>query len=228
MREALRHAGRDDIVLAMPDDLSGGPIATGELAERVDWWAHFHDREEVEARLSAFWGDLAATPDRIVVWFSRNAAGELAFFHACAEYLGNRPWFAMDVTGRTLTDRVSYMQPETLISLLGQKQQLSPEDLHEVGERWRRLRSENAPFRVAPDGELVSAPADYFDTTLLARPGTSPIGVLRLVGEAAAAFDGQVGNVMLEWRIASLIESGALLTDDDPTDIRSARVYRRP
>jgi hypothetical protein len=33
---------------------------------------------------------------------------------------------------------------------------------------------------------------------------------------------------MLEWRIASLIESGALLTDDDPTDIRSARVYRRP
>ena len=228
MREALRRAGRDDIVLPMPDDLSCGPIATGDLAERVEWWAQFHDREDVESRLSAFWDDLSSTVDRIVVWFSRNAAGELAFFHACAEFLGDRPWFAMDVTGRTLTDRVSYMQPETLISLLGQEQPLSPEESREVGERWRRLRSENAPFRVAPDGELVSAPADYFDTWLLARAGTGPIGVLRLVGEAMGALDGQVGNVILEWRIASLIESGALLTDDDPMEIRSARVRRRP
>jgi hypothetical protein len=226
MGQALRDTGREDHVLAMPDDLSCGPITAGDLAERVEWWGQFYDPAEVEARLSAFWVKLDATSDRIVVWFSRNAAGELAFFHACAEYLDDRPWFAMDVTGRTLTDRVSHMQPEALMSLLGQEQPLPPQERREAVEHWRRLRSESAPFRVAPDGELVSAPIDYFDARLVAHARAVPRAVLSLVGEAMGEFDGQVGNVMLQERVAALVASGSLLTNDDPADIRSARVYR--
>lgn len=225
MRQALLGAGSGDAVLAMPDDLSCGPIALGTLAERVEWWSQFYEPAEVEARLSAFWNTLDATSDPIVLWFSRGGAEELAFFHACAERLGNRRWFAMDVTGRTLTNRVSSMQPETLQSLLGQERQLSAPELPDAAKHWERLRSENAPFRVAPDGELVSAPFDYFDAWLLANAGARPRAVLSLVGEAMGAFDGQVGNVMLEVRVAALVASGHLLADGDPANIRSTRVY---
>jgi hypothetical protein len=226
MRQALLAAGSDDAVLAMPDDLSCGPIALGTLAERVEWWARFCEPAEAEASLAAFWNTLDATSDPIVLWFSRDGADELAFFHACAERLADRQWHAMDVTGRTLTNRVSSMQPETLQSLLGQERQLSAPERLDAVEHWQRLRSENAPFRVAPDGELVSAPIDYFDGWLLTNAGVTPRRVLSLVGEAMVAFDRQVGNVMLQERIAVLVAEGALLADGDPADVRSTRVYR--
>jgi hypothetical protein len=47
----------------MPDDLSCGPIAAGDIAERVAWWAQFYGDTETEALLSAFWDTLAKTAD---------------------------------------------------------------------------------------------------------------------------------------------------------------------
>src|SRR3569832_46102 len=106
MKRALLDAGVDDAVLAMPDDLSCGPIAAGDVAERVVWWAQFYEETEAEEKLSAFWDTLAKTPDRPIVWFSRSSANELAFFHVCTERLGDRAWSVMDVAGKTRTPYV--------------------------------------------------------------------------------------------------------------------------
>jgi len=40
LRDALRQLGRDDRVLACPDDLGLGPIAPSDPATRAQWMAH--------------------------------------------------------------------------------------------------------------------------------------------------------------------------------------------
>lgn len=239
MAKALRDAGRGDEVLAIPDDLSCGPIASGDVAERVEWWAKFYDRAEVASGLSRFWDRLDGTDADIVLWYGRHSAAELAFYHACAERLSDRPFTTVNVTGlgprgsagdpASSAGRVSIMQPIALRSLFGREVSVSPKEREEASGRWRQLRNENAPFRVATPEGLISAPLEYFDRKVLAFAGRQPKQVSALVFEAAFGGDApyhQTGDVMLMERIASLVESGALASDRDPDDIRSGRVWK--
>jgi hypothetical protein len=79
---AIRDAGQDDEVLPFPDDLSCGPIDSQEPSARAIWWDQFYEASEVEAALGEFWERVATTDDRLVVWFGRHSALELAFFLA--------------------------------------------------------------------------------------------------------------------------------------------------
>jgi hypothetical protein len=99
LRRAIQDAGRDDEVLSWLDDLSCGPMASDDPAERAKWWAPFHSDRDIEADLKAFWDRVAATDDRLVVWFGRHRASELAFFLAWADRLGDRPYEYIDVAG---------------------------------------------------------------------------------------------------------------------------------
>src|SRR5690348_799492 len=87
LRQAVRAAGRDDEVLSFRDDLSCGPIASDDPSVRAIWWGQFCDPSEVEADLRNFWHRFETACERLVLWFSRHAARELAFFLACVERL---------------------------------------------------------------------------------------------------------------------------------------------
>ncbi|HEY4253793.1 MAG TPA: DUF3658 domain-containing protein [Roseomonas sp.] len=62
---------------------------------------------------------------------------------------------------------VALMDEEALASLLGTERAIANEDREDAAQRWRRLKSENAPFRIVTDSGLVSAPSDVFDNLLL-------------------------------------------------------------
>jgi hypothetical protein len=79
---ALRDAGRDDEVLPFRDDLSCGPIASDNAATRAAWWSDHYERDQVEKNLRNFWRRVSEFDGRLVVWFARHAARELAFFLA--------------------------------------------------------------------------------------------------------------------------------------------------
>ena len=102
LRQAIQNAGSDDEVLICGDDLSCGPIASGDPAERAEWWGQFYDDLNTETDLKAFWDRVLSTKDRLVVWFSRRRANELAFLLAFADRVGDRPYECVDVTGRQL------------------------------------------------------------------------------------------------------------------------------
>ena len=91
LREAIEGAGRDDEVLAFRDDLSCGPIDPDDPAVRGAWWARYHSDSDAGNVIAAFWNRIATTEDRLVVWFGRNSASELAFFLAMADRLADRP-----------------------------------------------------------------------------------------------------------------------------------------
>lgn len=238
---AMRDARRDDGVLAWPDDLSCGPIATGEPGERAEWWAPFYGGREIEADLGAFWHRIAATDGRLVLWFGRHRASELAFALAWAERLGERPYDIIDVTGLELPftrrdgssavsspmQSVGLMNPDMLRALFGTEVRATASYKKECRRVWRRLRAENAPFRIVTEAGLVSAPVDYFDPLILERATTQRKKVARIIGEVMGYNSEpyiQVGDMMLLARLVALVDEGKLVAYGNPWNARAAEV----
>jgi hypothetical protein len=240
LRMAVRSAGSDDEVLSCRDNLSCGPIASDDPAERAEWWRQFHDDPDIETNLKAFWDRVSTTEDRLVVWFGRYSASELAFFHAWVDQLGNRPFELIDVTSQQVSFRrrdgtlvtrpmesVGIMNPGMLRSLFGSEQPATKPLREEARLTWRRLKAENAPFRIATDAGLASVPIDYFDPWLLRQATSEWRAIARIIGETMAYCDEpymQVGDMMLRSRIVALVTDGKLLADGDPWEMRSCRV----
>jgi len=208
----------------------------------VAWWTQFHGDWETEAApLRAFWERVAATDDRLVVWFGRHSALEQAFFLAWADRLGERAYSIIDVTGLRLpfnrpdgsqalsrpTPAVSIMPPDQLRSLLGTERQVAPQETEEARGQWRRLKSENAPFRVVTPAGLVSASVDHFDSLLIERATTDWRKVARVIGDTMG-FNSepylQTGDIMLLARVIALIDEGKFVAEGDPWDMHSCRV----
>jgi hypothetical protein len=235
---AVRDAGRDDEVLPFLDDLSCGPIKSDEPSVRAMWWARFYEASEVDATLRRFWDRVDATDDRLVVWFGRHSAREVAFFLAWADRLGDRTYSIIDVTGRRLPVRrrdgsvtlsrpvqsVSILQADALKLLLGQEQPVAAQDRDESRRHWRRLRDQNAPFRIVTEAGLVSTSVDHSDPLLLARTApewqTVACVISDTIGYNSESYF-QIGDLMLQARVAALVDEGRLIADGDPWKMAS-------
>jgi hypothetical protein len=238
--KAIREAGRSDEVLRFPDDLSCGPIASDDPSARAAWWAQGDEGEAFEDELRTFWDQAMSSESRLVVWFGRHSASELAFFLAWADKLAERPYDIVDVTGRALpfrqrdgsadappATRVAIVQHEALQSLFGHERPIMAEEWMESRRHWQRLRAENAPFRIVTEAGLASAPLDYFDPWILRQVTTELRSVARVVGvtmgENCEPYD-QIGSGMLHERVIALIGESKLLAEGNPCDMRSCHV----
>jgi hypothetical protein len=239
LRQAIQTAGSDNEVLRFLDDLSCGPIAAGDPAERAAWWRQYYEDRDSEALFTAFWDRVSTSDERLVVWFGRHRSSELAFLLAWTDRLRDRPFHYIDVTGRRFLRRnsptelgppmqsVGIMNPDMLRSLLGSERAASAEFKEEAVRAWRRLKAENAPFRIVTAAGMVSAPIDCFDALLLERATSEWKSAVRIIAETIGCNVEpylQVGDVMLQARIAALIDGGKLLADGDPWDRRACRV----
>lgn len=233
---AIRDAGQEDEVLPFRDDLSCGPIDRDEPSARAAWWDQFYDASDVAATLAEFWKRVTTTDHRLVVWFGRHSARELAW----VAHLGERPYQIIDVTGRQLPFRqrdgsfdlrpagyVSIVRHEALRSLLSSERAISPEEQKETSRDWQKLRAENTPFRIVTEAGLASAPLDHFDPWILHHAATEWRSVARVVGGAMGDncepyF--QVYDLMLQARVVALVAEGRLLAEGDPWEMQSCRI----
>ena len=224
LREALRLAGSQQDVLSFTDDLSHGPIAWSTSRERAAWWSHVRE-PRLEEDLEAFWLHLEAARRRLVVWFGRHCASELAFFLALADRLGDRSYDIVDVT--QLAGAVGIMPADQLVPQLETARPISPQEAGDARRQWQHLRSQNAPFRVVTPTGLASAPIDHFDSSILEQATREWRGAAYVIGSTMAYNCEpyiQVGDIMLQARLAALVEEGKLLADGDPWDMRACRV----
>jgi len=232
----LRQAGlarEGGKIIAFPDDLSYGPIDPPDAALRVAWVGRELGSRSDDAGLAGvletFWAAALAAPGRRVVWFSRRSASDYAGFLECLWRFGETPCEAIDLTDVTLPQRLPVFG-------LGE---LSPDQVHAsalwaraapipaaLGDRyramWRRLRAENAPFRVVKNLALVSAPITVFDDVLLACAGAKWRKSARVVGEALASS--HVGDLVLFGRLRRLVEAGTLEGRGDFSEMRASEV----
>jgi Protein of unknown function len=228
-------------VLCWLDDLSCGPVSPEDFATRTAWWSRFHPDRDTASFFKAFWDKVDETDRRLVLWFGRHSASELAFFLAWTERLGARPFDIVDVTGLRYpivrrdgstgqsqpARGMSQINPDELAKLIGAERPITAEQKSEARQIWRRLKAENAPFRIVTPNGLVSAPSECFDSLLLARATPDWQRLVTLVSETAILNSEpyeQVGDVMLRMRAIVLIEQGMLIADGDPQDMFSCQV----
>ena len=239
LRQAIRASGRTDDVISFRDDLSCGPIDSEESSARARWWAPRY--EEHDSDLDDFWRRIMSTPDRLVVWFGRHSAQEHAFFLALVDRLGDHPYEIIDVTGLQMPitrpdgkpalsrpkQAVSLIVEEELALLLGTQRAMKKQEREDAARRWRRLKSENAPFRIVTDAGLVSAPEDIFDELLLERAAKDWRKVARVIAETMGhnmAPYLQVGDLMLLSRVVALVDQGKLIAHGDPWSMRKCEL----
>jgi hypothetical protein len=231
--QALRKAGRNDQVITTFDDLSFGPIDPGDSSSRVKWveselgWTGWNDGASSSERL---WDEARFPDNRKVAWLTRRSAMEYAGFLNWLWRLGDADCEVVDLTDVRISYPAEHGPPQSpgLAMSLGL---LHPATIKNNGlwdlaeplpktararyrDRWRQLRSENAPLRVIDGDQLVSAPISFFDPVLLSHATDTWRKVARIIGEALASqMDDclfQTGDIFLPARVNALVESGRL------------------
>jgi hypothetical protein len=233
LKDALRTAEQRQEVLSFPDDLSHGPIAWGTSCERAAWWWHVHE-PRVQDDFQAFWHRVEAARERLVVWFGRHSAAELAFFLALADRLGDRPYDIVDVTRPGVTSAVvrpagavGIVPTDRLMAYIETARPISPQEASEAGRLWQHLRTQNAPLRIVTATGLASAPIDFFDSAILDQAAREWRSAADVIGSTMAHNREpymQVGDIMLLARLAALVEEGKLLAEGDSWDVTACRV----
>lgn len=235
LREALRIAGRDDGLLVLGDDFSCGPIASGHPADRAKWWEE-QDWPEIAEDIPSFWTEVDASEEKLVVWFGCHSAKELAFRHAWAWRVDQRPYHIVDVTGRHIpvkwgdgtegviqsAQAISIIPATGLTTLFDTEREASPDEEAAYGRHWLTLMSEDAPLRIVAPTGLVSAPEDYFDHFILAHSSSEWRKVARVVGDVLGSTCKpylQISDGTVIDRVARLVDQAKLVADGDPREL---------
>jgi len=243
LRKALGEAGQDAEVIVIRDDLSIGPIDPPDAKLRIAWVRQelSFPQEECRwlAKATAFWDSALSASGRRVIWVVRRAAHEYAGFLELLWRLGDEPCEVID-----LTDLNMVWRDGTRSSILSMGElhhnrirenafwdratPLAPTARARYREMWRKLRAENAPFRVVADQDLVSAPISFFDELLLSCTGTDWQKTARVIGDAIGKYEGRVGDLVLLGRVRTLVAAGALEARGDLSAMRSSKLRLPP
>jgi hypothetical protein len=244
LRVALRQAHRDGEVLSFNDDLSFGPIDPPVPMMRAAWaktelcfpdeaTAALHDT------LDRHW-DPAVSAEKRVIWFSRRTAREFCGFLELVSRMGRQEYEVVDLSSVGVPYRTGNGGSEKSRAILGLAE-ISPDAVRENalwdravslsdGEcqhyrrSWRRLRRENAPFRVLDGDAVVSAPIEIYDDVVLSCVTADWCRTACIVGEAMARSLHEVGDLVLFGRLRKLIEAGKLDARGDLETIRGSEV----
>jgi len=245
LRDALEAAGRPDPVITFPDGLASGPIDPPSPAARARWMTDrlgFAPSEWawLPAGVARFWRRASAPAGRRVVWTSSRTADQHAAFLHWVDRMDERPYEVIDLADLEVTHRsddgrtwrgpamaLEMLDPHVIAAEAVWERARSLSHAERLGhaQRWRRLRTENAPFRVfGPDG-LRSAPISCFDENLVSHASREWRRASYVIaGALAADFPRylQVGDWILAARVYALIGAGELesrVPDDGSAEV---------
>jgi uncharacterized protein DUF3658/uncharacterized protein DUF1835 len=243
LRQALRQSGQAAEIIALRDDLSIGPIDPPDPERRAAWARQELGFTDADNRsltgATAFWGRALSASGQRVIWVTRRAAHEYAGFLELLWRLGDEAYEVVDLTDVEIDWRGGTRSP------LRSMGELPPDRIREGAfwdraaplaaaareryrEMWRKLRAENAPFRVVADQDLVSAPISFFDDLLLSCAGTRWQKTARVIGAALAKSEASVGDLVLLGRTRALVAAGSLEARGDLSAMRHSELRLPP
>lgn len=127
---------------------------------------------------------------------------------------------------------LSLLGPDALGQYLDQAVPLSRERREICLALWKKLKAENAPFRVLIDNGLISAPIEYFDPLLLKHIAPEWQKMAMIVGRALWEFAEsgiyQTGDLVLAARLTHLAETGILEWQGELGDMARCKLRLQP
>ena len=248
LRQAVRLVNADDEVVAFSDCLSFGPIDYPDSHARGAWAKSELDLagyDRVVEHSALFWKKVLHADTRLVLWVSRRSAMEYTGFLECLWRLGAAPVSVVDVTDMNIqcharrTDRIYFALSVSVLpahdivenDLFNCSKPLTEEQRRHYHGVWRRLREENAPFRVVDANGISSAPITYFDELIRSCVSTEWRKCARVIGEMLTKEweSGlvQVGDGVLFGRLQKMVQQGIFESQGDMTQMRFSEVRLR-
>lgn len=244
LRQALRHAGRNDEVIAFSDDFRFGPIDPPDPTLRATWveaelgWMGW---DEVTTRSEKFWQDACSPSRQKVAWLSRRSGLEYAGFLEWLWRLGDFPCEIVDLTEVRIAWPPPLLPAPALSLGILSPDAIQSNDLYDLTKAlqaterkryldlWHQLRVENAPLRVVAGEIMKSAPISFFDPLLMSHVTSHWQKVAKIVGLALSSQWGdhvfQTGDIFLAARVNALVESGQLeIQGESALDMRHSEV----
>lgn len=245
--QALRQARRKEKIAVCPDNLSFGPIDPPDAVTRSAWMRselrfpiRARHAQEIADRNNRFWTELCSANERRVIWMSRRSACEYADFLECVWQLADDPLDVVD-----LTDVARVRGTGGPINTVGEvpageisgrgfwnlAAPLNPTVRARYREMWRKLRAENAPFRVVAGDDLVSAPITFYDDWLVSCTVSQWRKAARVIGDtmSTAMTHGHIiGDLVLSGRLQALAAAGRLESQGDLSKLRFSEVRLPP
>lgn len=204
----------------------------------------FEREQGFEKRVYDFWEKLLTDKRHKVIWTSRRSAMDYTGFLECLWRLGDEPCSVVDLTNVQVSSRdddgnlipptlaicLPFLDEETLIAsgVFDMAVEISVSDRAHYHELWKRLRRENAPFRLVSDEGIASAPITCFDNDVLSCVKKNWQKSARVIGEVMVRDWPmtyiQTGDRVYFSRLQKLVEAGIVESQGDISKMRSSEV----
>ncbi|MDX8434450.1 DUF3658 domain-containing protein [Mesorhizobium abyssinicae] len=245
LRWSLAHMGLNATVIGLPDDLSFGPIDPPAADIRARWMEDilgFERQPDLEQETDLFWSRATGRDIAPVVWVCRQSAMEFAGFLEFVSRIGDHPFRVVDITEVEFTRRSDGSESTTWRAgsfgqvpsdsiirarLLERQTTLTGRELQVYRDLWKRLRAENAAFRVAADLGLHSEPIRYFDKAVTSHVTDDWEKCSLVVAKILVALwdDGlHCGDLVLWSRVRALADEGVFEMKGDGVRMRNSSV----
>lgn len=238
-------------VVAHVDDLSIGPIAPGDAAQRAEWEETELGGGNVITNANCdelFWTSVTNWPGRLVVWMSSRCGLELCGFHALVSKVPNASIDVIDVAdvpfrkdngdpAPGVGQSFSIVSDARIIEhkLIERATPLDDVSRASIRARWTRLGEEAAALRVLTEQGLVSAPISYFDDRIRARITHVWQSCARVVGDTmGTVWSGRLqefhSDTFMFCRILHLLDEGEFEghNDEELWSMHGSKIRRWP
>ena len=238
-------------VVAHVDDVSIGPIAPGDAAQRAEWEEAELGGDNVITNAHCdelFWTRVTNWPGRLVVWMSSRCGLELRGLHAVVSRLPNAAIDVVDVADVAFGKNNGEPFPDVgqsfsivsdarivdhkLIELATPLDDVSRES---ISARWKRLGEVGAALRVLTEQGLVSEPITYFDDRIRARITDDWQSCARVVGDTmGTVWSGRLqefhSDTFMFCRMLHLIDEGEFegQNDEELWSMHGSKIRRWP
>ena len=201
-------------------DISGpldGP-ARREYAERLILANPYGGADTPQTEADRYWQSVtddlhtlqtrAGSGESVRIWYD-HTPGCLCGLHAAAALLEDLPC-AITVIALPAEEaaRVNDLGPDKVGRCLSRGRPLPDAERHALAARWRELQAENAPLRAEIDGQLCSAPADFYDDVILAQVPAEPTPAARIIGNVLLRGSLGIGDQLIYKRLQAMISTG--------------------
>ncbi len=223
-------------VLAIPDDLSNGPLDDGRA--RAEWFramrSGYDENMPVPDDVFNSWDALAHEVRndpavRVVVWTSGAVSDRVFLRMACERLASARCVDVVDLTPLTGAWGVGAHDEKELRDAFALCRSLGGAARQALAADFARLRDSGGVLRSERDGGIVDLPVDAFDGMVFSFTSTEWKRAVSVVGDCLVnckRFD-CIGDTFFSWRVRQLMAAGRLEAEGDQSHLRGYSV-RRP